>query len=158
MMQIDRPLLIRYSWLACCMLLLLSAFGPGYVQESKPEFALPQTDVQWATFLSANSLLSKAKADTTEATMPIVEDESAALVSSDQWNAVTMHKTNIITSKVLENADNLSKLVTLINSTEVPNNNTSNIDTESQFLNESRFVRWIDPKEKAVSAFIPEGW
>jgi hypothetical protein len=140
------------------VLLLLSAFGPGYVQESKPEFALPQTDVQWATFLSANSLLSKAKADTTEATMPIVEDESAALVSSDQWNAVTMHKTNIITSKVLENADNLSKLVTLINSTEVPNNNTSNIDTESQFLNESRFVRWIDPKEKAVSAFIPEGW
>jgi hypothetical protein len=37
-------------------------------------------------------------------------------------------------------------------------NSTGDVDTESQFLNESRFVRWTDPKEKAASAFIPEGW
>ncbi len=38
-------------------------------------------------------------------------------------------------------------------------NNTSDIGRiESQAPKESRFVKWADPKEKAATTFIPEGW
>ena len=38
-------------------------------------------------------------------------------------------------------------------------NNTGDIGKiEPHVTNESRFVRWADPKEKAASTFIPEGW
>ncbi len=127
------------------------------------------------TFQSSNSLFSKAKADIAKTTTPSVsllpvwyDDGSVVVPSSDPWNATaTTHKTNIITSTLFKKIDKSSNLLIPINPIEDTtynyyphgiNNNTGDIATGSQFLNESRFVRWIDPKENAVSAFIPDGW
>jgi hypothetical protein len=72
---------------------------------------------------------------------------------------------------LVENMVNLSKFVTNTNSNNNViqrsssqillngNNNTADIaKMESQLQNESRFVKWIDPKENAATTFIPEDW
>ncbi|MDQ4100706.1 MAG: hypothetical protein M3115_00755 [Thermoproteota archaeon] len=76
------------------------------------------------------------------------------------------------TPMLVENMVNLSKFVTNTNSNNNVihrsssqillngnNNNTADIARmESQLQNESRFVKWIDPKENAATTFIPEDW
>jgi hypothetical protein len=166
MIHLDRLLLIRYGWLPCCVLVLFFAFSPVCGQEPKPEFATAQRHVQAATFLSANSSLPKAKASTiTTIPTPSLHTVDDVVSASDRWNTTTAHRTNVITSALAKNEDKPSKLLIPISSNEditynypLGFNNTGDMGTGSQFLNESRFVRWIDTKEKAVSAFIPEGW
>jgi hypothetical protein len=69
---------------------------------------------------------------------------------------------------LVENMDKLSKFLIDANSNEdiiysssyqlAPNDTGDSGRTESQAPKESRFVKWMDSKEKAATTFIPEGW
>jgi hypothetical protein len=143
-------------------LLLLS--NPLYAQEAKPEFAIGQRDGQPVTFLPASSTDSETEAHPITLTSSVPIENVAA---ASHWEDATTAESNIVTSTLVKNVDKPSKFLTRINSTEdityssyqpVPNN-TGNAGTiESQVPKESRFVKWTDPKEKAATAFIPEGW
>jgi len=89
------------------------------------------------------------------------------VAAASDWEDATIAESNIVTSTLVKNVDKPSKFLTRINSTEdmtyssyqpVPNNTGNASTIESQVPKESRFVKWTDPKEKAATAFIPEGW
>jgi hypothetical protein len=84
-------------------------------------------------------------------------------ISSDWWNATA--EGSKVTFKLLENVDRPSRFLVQTNSTqgdysyELTVNGTKytgRIATEAAKY--SRFAKWVDPKENAVTAFIPEGW
>ena len=92
------------------------------------------------------------------------------IATSEWWNAENA-RSGRTAFMLVENIDELSKLITHTNSNNniihssssyqiaLNNNNTGNVASiESQVQNESRFVKWTDPKEKAATTFIPEGW
>jgi hypothetical protein len=116
-------------------------------------------------FLPASSNLSEGEADTiTPASSVPIEDVIAT--ASDWWNATTA-ESHIVAPTLVENGDKPSKFLVHMSSTEgitysypLILNNTADVGTtiESQLPKESSFVRWTDPKEKAATAFIPEGW
>jgi hypothetical protein len=143
------------------MFLLL--FSSVYAQEPKPEFAIGQRDEQMVMFMPTNSTVSEPEAYIiTRTSSDPREDVSAA----SDWEDATTAESNTVTSTLVENVDKPSKFLVRINSTDDITysyqpvlNNTSDIGTiESQVTKESRFVKWTDPKEKAATAFIPEGW
>ena len=153
------------------MFLLLLLPTTLYAQEPKPEFVRGQRDDgQTGTFLPASSTSSGTEADPLMFTPSVPIEKVAAAAAFDWENATTTAESNIATSTLVKNVDNKpSKFLTRINSNEdiiihssyplVLNNTTGNADTiESQVPKESRFVNWTDPKEKAATAFIPEGW
>jgi hypothetical protein len=143
------------------MFLLL--FSSVYAQEPKLGFAMGQRGEQMVTFLQANSTVSETEAYiVTHTPSDPIEDVSAP----SDWEDATTAESNTVTSTLVENADKPSKFLVRINSTDDITysyqpalNNTGDIGTiESQVTKESRFVNWTDPKEKAATAFIPEGW
>ncbi len=148
------------------MLWLLLSSSSVYAQEPKSEATIGHKDGQGETFLSASSIASETQSDSILLTSS-VPIENGSTASSD-WEQATTARLNTVTSTILENVDKASNFLTRINSTEnktygsylpVPNNNTDSVGSiDSQVTNESRFFNWTDPKEKAASAFIPEGW
>ena len=148
------------------LLLLLSSSSPVYTQESKPEFAIGQKGGQTVTFLPANSTVSETEEEEDTITLRSSVPMENVAAASD-WENATTAESNTVTSTIVKSVDKPSKFLTRINSTEhityssyqpVPNNTGDAGTIESQVPKESRFVKWTDPKEKAATAFIPEGW
>jgi hypothetical protein len=84
-------------------------------------------------------------------------------ISSDWWNATA--EGNRVTFKLLENVDRPSRFLVQTNSTqgdysyELTLNGTKYTGRiSSEAAKYSLFAKWVDPKENAVTAFIPEGW
>jgi hypothetical protein len=144
----------------------LLLLNPLYAQEPKPEFVRGQRGGgQTVTFLPAGSTASETEADaiTLTSSVPLEKVGSASDWEEDAPTA----ESNIVTSTLVKNVDKPSKFLTRINSPEEityssyqpVSNNTGNAGTiESQVPKEYRFVKWTDPKEKAATAFILEGW
>jgi hypothetical protein len=84
-------------------------------------------------------------------------------ISSDWWNATA--EGNKVTFKLLENIDRPSRFLVQTNSTqgdysyELTLNGTKYIGRiATEAAKYSWFAKWVDPKENAATAFIPEGW
>jgi hypothetical protein len=163
--QVDCCLLIRYGWLACCVLLLLLS-SPVSVNEPKIEYAQAQGAKQTVTFVEAGWDIFKSQSDMmiVKSSIPAEDDVDA----SNHWWKTRSAESSIVPFTVAENMDELSKSLVDTNSHkdiiyssshQLALNNTGNISRiESQAPKESRFVKWTDLKEKAVTTFIPEGW
>ena len=157
--KLDRlTVLIRYSWLACALLLLLN---PAYAQESEPEFATGQMGERTVLLLPANWTVYATDAEITLTSSAPVEKAYAP----DWWNATA--EGNTVTFTMIENVARSSKFFIQTNSTEpdysyeLVLNGTKyggGISIEAKASKESRFAKWTDPKEKAATAFMPEGW
>jgi hypothetical protein len=143
----------------------LLLFSSLYAQNAKPEFAIGKRGEQTVTFLQSSSTVSETEAYiiTRTSSAPIEDISDAA----SGWEAATTVESNTVTSTLVENADKPSKFLVRINSSDdiiyssyqPILNNTGDIGTtESQVPKETHFVKWTDPKEKAATAFIPEGW
>ena len=112
--------------------------------------------------------ISRNQADilTFTSSVPVAD---GGIATSEWWNAENA-RSGRTAFMLVENIDELSKPKTHTNSKNniihsssyqiaLNNNNTGNVASiESQVQNESRFVKWTDPKEKAATTFIPEGW
>jgi hypothetical protein len=149
--------LIRYSWLACALLLLL--YSPAYAQEAEPEFTAAQAGERTVMLLPANWTASATGAEITLTSSANVEKVAA----SGWWNASA--NGNTVTFKLIENVDRPSTFLIHTNSTEVAYDYELTLnDTkyagriEAEVAQDSRFAKWTDPKEGAATAFIPEGW
>jgi hypothetical protein len=138
-----------------------------YAKETKPEAAVGHIDGQNAEFIPSNYSASETQSFPFSLT-PSVLTENSTTASSD-WEQTTATSLNTTTSALFDKVDRASNFLTPVTSTEnkthwsyLPDHNTNNTGIaatiDSQVSKESRFVNWIDPKEKAASAFIPEGW
>jgi hypothetical protein len=167
--HVDCCLLIRYGWLTFCAFLLLMATLLS-VPEPKMELAEGSTAKQRPAFPLADWDISESQTgiSTFTSSVPVVYEDVAA---SERWQWDTKSARSGTTAFMLvENMDELSKFLTHTNSNnniiysssgdyQIGINNTGDIARmESQIQNESRFVEWTDPKEKAATTFIPEGW
>jgi hypothetical protein len=149
--------LIRCSWLACALLLLL--YSPAYAQEAEPEFAAAQIGERTVMLLPANWTVSAAEAEITLTSSAPVEQVTA----SNWWNATTQG--NKINLRLLENVDRPSRFLVETNSTEAEyiyeltlNGTKYEGRIAAEAAKDSRFAKWIDTKENAATAFIPAGW
>ena len=158
-------MLIRYGWLACCVLLLLLS-SPVSVNEPKTEYAEGQRAEQTVMSLQAGWDIFESQSDIMTVTSSIPAEDVAA--PGDWWNAKST-ESSTVAFMLVENMDELSKFLIDTNSNEdiiyssssyqLALNNTGDIGRiESQAPKESRFVKWADSKEKAATTFIPEGW
>jgi hypothetical protein len=158
-------LLIRYGWLACCVLLLLPS-SPVSVNEPKTEYAEGQRAEQTVMSLQAGWDIFESQSDIMTVTSSIPAEDVAA--PGDWWNAKST-ESSTVAFMLVENMDELSKFLIDTKSNEdiiyssssyqLALNNTGDIGRiESQAPKESRFVKWADSKEKAATTFIPEGW
>jgi len=141
-----------------------------YAKETKPEAAVGHADGQNAEFIPSSYAASETLSFPFPLT-PSVLTENSTTASSD-WEQTTTATLNTTTSALFDKVDRASNFLTPVTSTEnkthwsyLPAYNTKNTNGTgsaatiySQVSKESRFVNWIDPKEKAASAFIPEGW
>ncbi len=112
--------------------------------------------------------ISRNQADilTFTSSVPVAD---GSITTSEWWNAENT-RSGGTAFMLVENIDELSKLMTHTNSNNniihsssyqiaLNNNDTGDVARiESRVQNESRFVKWTDPKEKAATTFIPEGW
>jgi hypothetical protein len=133
-------------------------------QESNTEFTEGQTAEQTVAFLPGDWNVSESPVDiiTLPSSVP-AEDVTA----SNWWDAKSAQSSTVAFT-IVENMDKLSNFLIHTNSNkdaiygssyQFAPNNTSDIGRiESQVPKESRFVKWADPKEKAATTFIPEGW
>ena len=149
--------LIRYSWLACALLLLL--YSPAYAQEAEPEFAAAQAGERTVMLLPANWTASATGAEITLTSSANVEKVAA----SGWWDAAAQG--NTVTFKLVENVDRPSTFLIHTNSTEVAYDYELTLNgtkyagrIEAEVAKDSRFAKWTDPKEGAATAFVPEGW
>jgi hypothetical protein len=165
--QVDRYLLIRYGWLACCVFLLLLSSSIS-VNKPKIEYAEAQRAEQTITFMQAGSAIFEDQSDMMTVTSSIPVEELAA---RDDWWKIKSAESSTVAFMLVENMDELSKFLMDTNSNEdliyssssssyqLASNNTGDSGRiESQAPNGSRFVKWADSKEKAATTFIPEGW
>jgi hypothetical protein len=149
--------LLGYGWLACALLLLL--YSPVYAQEGEPELATAQIGQRTVMRLPSNWTDSVAGAEMTlTSSAPVKEIEA-----SSWWNMSTQGDT--ITFKLTDNTNKSSIFFVETNSTEVTYNYELTLnDTKyegkivAEAAKDSRFAKWTDPKERAATAFIPEGW
>jgi hypothetical protein len=158
-------LLIRYGWLACCVLLLLLS-SPVYVQESRTEFAEAQKVEHTVMFPQADWDIFENQSDRMTITSSIPA-EDVIVAPNDWWNAKSA-ELSTVAFMLVENMDELSKFLTDTSSNQnilyssshqLALNNTGDIGRiDSQVPKESRFVKWTDSKEKAATTFIPESW
>jgi hypothetical protein len=137
---------------------------PLSAQEPKTEFAEGHRAEETVAFLPGDSNVSESPVDimTLQSSVP-AEDVTA----SNWWDAKSAQSSTIVFTLV-ENIDKLSNYLIRINSSkdaiysnssQLVLNNTSDIGRIGpQIPKESRFVKWADPKEKAATTFIPEGW
>jgi hypothetical protein len=119
---------------------------------------------QTVGFLPTDWGISKSQAAIITLTSSISAEDVEV---SDWWNAKSAVPRSVAFTLV-EKMDKPSKFLMRTNSNEdtiyrssyqLALNNTGDISRiEPHVTNESRFVRWADPKEKAASTFIPEGW
>lgn len=158
-------MLIRYGWLACCALLLFLSSSIS-VDKPRTEYAGAERAGQTITFLQAGWDIFESQSDIMTVTSSIPTEDIAA--APDGWRKAKNAESSTAAFMLVENMDELSKFLIDTNSNEGINyssnyplalNNTDEISTmESQGPKESRFVKWADPKEKAATTFIPEGW
>ncbi len=164
--HLDCCLLTRYGWLTFCAFLVLLA---SLLSAHEPEMELAEalTAKQRPAFTLAYGDISGSQADilTFTSSIPVADKDVA---TSEWWYAKNSRLVRTAFMPV-ESMTELSKFVTHTNSNNdiiyrrsyqiALNNNTGDITRiESQVQNESRFVKWTDPKEKAATTFIPEGW
>jgi hypothetical protein len=143
------------------LLLLCSAVS---LQEPKTQSTEGQRAEQTVGFLPTDWGISKSQAAIITLTSSISAEDVEV---SDWWNAKSAVPRSVAFTLV-EKMDKPSKFLMRTNSNEdtiyrssyqLALNNTGDISRiEPHVTNESRFVRWADPKEKAASTFIPEGW
>ena len=158
-------MLIRYGWLACCALLLFLSSSIS-VDKPRTEYAGAERAGQTITFLQAGWDIFESQSDIMTVTSSIPTEDIAA--APDGWRKAKNAESSTAAFMLVENMDELSKFLIDTNSNEGINyssnyplalNSTDEISTiESQGPKESRFVKWADPKEKAATTFIPEGW
>jgi hypothetical protein len=143
---------------------LLLLCSPVSLQESKTQSTEGQRAEQTVGFLPTDWGISKSQAAIITLTSSISAEDVEV---SDWWNAKSAVPRSVAFTLV-EKMDKPSKFLMRTNSNEdtiyrssyqLALNNTGDISRiEPHVKNESRFVRWADPKEKAASTFIPEGW
>ncbi len=142
------------------MLLANSLFD----QEPNTEFAEGQRAEQMVAFQPGNWDVSESPADiiTLPSSVPAEDD-----VADSNWWGAKSAQPSTVAFTLVEKMDKLSNLIRTNSSKDafysssyqLALNNTSDTDRiESQVPNESRFVKWSDPKEKAATTFLPEGW
>lgn len=137
---------------------LLSAHQPEFVVGStatqRPAFPLADWDI----------LDSHTEIMTFTSSVPAPDEH---ILASEWWDEKSA-KSRTNAFMPVESMDELSKFLTHTNANkniiyssgyQIVLNDTGEIGrTESQVQNESRFVKWTDPKEKAATTFLPEGW
>jgi hypothetical protein len=143
---------------------LLLLCSPVSLQEPKTQSTEGQRAEQTVGFLPTDWGISKSQATIITLTSSISAEDVEV---SDWWNAKSAVPRSVAFTLV-EKMDKPSKFLMRTNSNEdtiyrssyqLALNNTGDISRiEPHVTNESRFVRWADPKEKAASTFIPEGW
>jgi hypothetical protein len=143
---------------------LLLLCSPVSLQEPKTQSTEGQRAEQTVGFLPTDWGISKSQAAIITLTSSISAEDVEV---SDWWNAKSAVPSSVAFTLV-EKMDKPSKFLMRTNSNEdtiyrssyqLALNNTGDISRiEPHVTNESRFVRWADPKEKAASTFIPEGW
>jgi hypothetical protein len=143
---------------------LLLLCSPVSLQEPKTQSTEGQRAEQTVGFLPTDWGISKSQAAIITLTSSISAEDVEV---SDWWNAKSAVPISVAFTLV-EKMDKPSKFLMRTNSNEdtiyrssyqLALNNTGDISRiEPHVTNESRFVRWADPKEKAASTFIPEGW
>jgi hypothetical protein len=143
---------------------LLLLCSPVSLQEPKTQSTEGQRAEQTVGFLPTDWGVSKSQAAIITLTSSISAEDVEV---SDWWNAKSAVPRSVAFTLV-EKMDKPSKFLMRTNSNEdtiyrssyqLALNNTGDISRiEPHVTNESRFVRWADPKEKAASTFIPEGW
>jgi hypothetical protein len=157
-------LLIRYGWLTFFVLLLLLA-NLLSVYEPKMELAEALIDKHRSALPLADwdILRNHAGIMTFASSLPTAAEEIAA---SEWWDAKSA-RSDIGSLMLIENmsgqfkfpTDSISNKNISYISYQIALNNTGDVGRiESQVENESRFVKWMDPKENAATTFIPEGW
>jgi hypothetical protein len=147
------------------VLLLLLLSNPVFVNDPKTEYADTQRTEQTVTFTQAGWDIFESKSDIL-AVMPSIPGEDVS-APNDWWNAKSA-ESSTVAFMLVENLDKLSKFLIGANSNEdifysssyqlEPNDTGDSGRIESQAPKESRFVKWMDSKEKAATTFIPEGW
>jgi hypothetical protein len=143
---------------------LLLLCSPVSLQVPKTQSTEGQRAEQTVGFLPTDWGISKSQAAIITLTSSISAEDVEV---SDWWNAKSAVPISVAFTLV-EKMDKPSKFLMRTNSNEdtiyrssyqLALNNTGDISRiEPHVTNESRFVRWADPKEKAASTFIPEGW
>ena len=145
------------------LLLLLS--NPIFVNDPKTEYADAQRTEETVTFTQAGWDIFESQSDIMTVTPSIPAEDISA--PNDWWSAKSA-ESSAVAFMLVENMDKLSKFLIDANSNEdiiysssyqlAPNDTGDSGRTESQAPKESRFVKWMDSKEKAATTFIPEGW
>lgn len=133
---------------------------------NQPEFVVGSTATQRPAFPLADWDILDSHTDITKFTSSVPTPDEHILAS--EWGDAKSAKSRSNAFIPVESMDELSKFMThtnanknIINSSvyQIALNDTGEIGrTESQVQNESRFVKWTDPKEKAATTFLPEGW
>ena len=145
------------------LLLLLS--NPIFVNDPKTEYADAQRTEKTVTFTQAGWDIFESQSDIMTVTPSIPAEDISA--PNDWWSAKSA-ESSTVAFMLVENIDKLSKFLIDANSNEdiiysssyqlAANDTGDSGRTESQAPKESRFVKWMDSKEKAATTFIPEGW
>lgn len=140
---------------------MLFIYSPAYAQEAaEPELVAAQAGGRTVMLLPANWTAHATYAEVTLTSSAEVEKVSAP----DWWNATA--DGNTVTFTMTENVDRSSKFIIYTNSTsasysyQLMLNGTEyegSIKAKAP-AKDIRFTKWIDPKEEAAKAFIPEGW
>lgn len=146
-------------------MLLLLLFNPVFVNDSKTEYADAQRTEQTVTFTQTGWDIFESQSDKMTVIPSIPAEDISA--SNDRWSAKSA-ESSTVAFMLAKNMDKLSKFLIDANSNEdifnsssyqlAPNDTSDSGITESQAPKESRFVKWMDSKEKAATTFIPEGW
>ncbi len=132
----------------------------------QPELVVGSTATQRPAYPLADWDISESQTDimTFTSSVPAPDEH---IVASEWWDTKSA-KSRTNAFMLVESMDELSKFLTHTNANkniiyssgyQIALNDTGEIGrTESQVQNESRFVKWTDPKETAATTFIPEGW
>ena len=132
----------------------------------QPELVVGSTATQRPAFPLADRDISESRTDimTFTSSVPAPDEH---IVASEWWDTKSA-KSRTNAFMLVESMDELSKFLTHTNANkniiyssgyQIALNDTGEIGrTGSQVQNESRFVKWTDPKETAATTFIPEGW
>jgi hypothetical protein len=146
------------------MLVLMLASNLLFAHQ--PELVVGSIATQRPAYPLADWGISESQTDTMTFTSSVPAPDEH-IVASEWWDTKSA-KSRTNAFMLVESMDELSKFLTHANANkniiyssgyQIALNDTGEIGrTESQVQNESRFVKWTDPKEKAATTFIPEGW
>ena len=138
----------------------------NHLSAHQPELVAGSTATQRPAFPLADLDISESHTDIMTFTSSVPAPDEHIVAS--EWLDAKSAKSRTNAFMLVESMDELSKLLTHTNANkniiyssgyQIALNDTGEIGrTESQVQNESRFVKWTDPKEKAATTFISEGW